>query len=88
MLRLPESWPRLAPDVIASFAGRPYAEVASILRNYTALIDQARAVNPRVVVVVAQIQRIVTDHCSNHASAARVGASAAGSPAWPNAMPM
>src|ERR1700709_2404998 len=27
-LYVPESWPRLAPDTIASFAGRPYAEVA------------------------------------------------------------
>ncbi len=27
-LYVPETWPRLAPDVIAGFAGRPYAEVA------------------------------------------------------------
>ncbi len=27
-LYVPESWPRLAPETIASFAGRPYAEVA------------------------------------------------------------
>jgi len=27
-LYVPESWPRLTPDTIASFAGRPYAEVA------------------------------------------------------------
>ncbi len=27
-LYVPEAWPQLAPDVIAGFAGRPYAEVA------------------------------------------------------------
>lgn len=27
-LYVPETWPRLAPEAIASFAGRPYAEVA------------------------------------------------------------
>ena len=27
-LYVPEAWPRLAPDAIAGFAGRPYAEVA------------------------------------------------------------
>lgn len=27
-LYVPESWPRLSPDTIAGFAGRPYAEVA------------------------------------------------------------
>lgn len=27
-LYVPETWPRLSPDTIASFAGRPYAEVA------------------------------------------------------------
>ncbi|HZP75359.1 MAG TPA: threonine synthase [Pseudolabrys sp.] len=27
-LYVPESWPRLAPEIIAGFAGRPYAEVA------------------------------------------------------------
>src|SRR4029077_11881411 len=27
-LYVPESWPKLSPDVISGFAGRPYAEVA------------------------------------------------------------
>src|SRR6185436_12598115 len=27
-LFMPESWPRLSPQAIAGFAGRPYAEVA------------------------------------------------------------
>ena len=35
-LYVPESWPRIAPKTIASFAGRPYAEVATeIIRCFT-----------------------------------------------------
>lgn len=34
-LYMPESWPRLAPQAIAAFAGRPYAEVAvEVMRPY------------------------------------------------------
>jgi threonine synthase len=35
-LYVPESWPRLTPAIIASFAGRPYAEVAvEVIRPFT-----------------------------------------------------
>jgi len=35
-LYLPQSWPRLSADTIASFAGRPYAEVAvEVIRPFT-----------------------------------------------------
>jgi threonine synthase len=36
-LYVPETWPKLAPDTIASFAGRPYAEVAvDVIRPFVA----------------------------------------------------
>jgi lysophospholipase L1-like esterase len=44
------------------------AAVDPILENYETLIEQARAHNPNVVVVVAQIHRIITDNCANAAS--------------------
>ena len=32
---MPDAWPRIAPDTIRSFAGRPYAEVAlEIIRRF------------------------------------------------------
>jgi threonine synthase len=35
-LYVPQSWPRIEPETIASFAGRPYAEVAvDIARRFT-----------------------------------------------------
>src|SRR5580704_15728284 len=35
-LYVPESWPQIAPKTIASFAGRPYAEVATeVIRCFT-----------------------------------------------------
>lgn len=35
-LYLPQSWPRLSPETVASFAGRPYAEVAvEVIRPFT-----------------------------------------------------
>ncbi|MGD9925912.1 MAG: threonine synthase, partial [Pseudorhodoplanes sp.] len=35
-LYVPQSWPRLSPDTIASFAGKPYAEVAvEVIRPFT-----------------------------------------------------
>jgi threonine synthase len=35
-LYVPETWPRLAPETIAGFAGRPYAEVAvEVIRLFT-----------------------------------------------------
>jgi hypothetical protein len=42
--------------------------VDSVLANYTTLVEQARAHNPNVVLVVAQIHKIITDNCSNTAS--------------------
>lgn len=34
-LYVPESWPQLAPEIIAGFAGRPYAEVAvEVIRSF------------------------------------------------------
>src|SRR6185436_1402562 len=36
-LYLPETWPQLAPDVIAGFAGQPYAAVATeVIRPFVA----------------------------------------------------
>jgi lysophospholipase L1-like esterase len=40
--------------------------VATILSSYAKLIEQARAQNPRIVIAVAQIQKIKPD-CSNEA---------------------
>ena len=44
------------------------APVAPILANYKTLVDQARAHNPNIVVMVAQIHKIITDDCTNTAS--------------------
>jgi lysophospholipase L1-like esterase len=38
-------------------------DVAPILANYTTLVEQARRANPKVVVVVAQIQKVITQDC-------------------------
>ena len=54
------------------------APIDPILDNYTELVEQARAQNPNVVIVVAQIHKIITDNCTNDASTAnaeRVGRS-------------
>lgn len=37
--------------------------IEPILANYTTLVEQARAVNERVVVVVAQINKVITQNC-------------------------
>lgn len=44
------------------------APIEPILANYGELVEQARAENPTIVVVVAQIHKIITDNCSNAAS--------------------
>ena len=44
------------------------APIDPILANYETLVEQARAHNRNVVVVVAQIHKIITDNCSNAAS--------------------
>ena len=40
-LYVPETWPALSPDTIASFAGRPFAEVAAEVVRFA---DDAREV--------------------------------------------
>jgi lysophospholipase L1-like esterase len=44
------------------------ASVSGILSNYSTLLAQARAHNPKLVFVVAQIHKIITDDCTNEAS--------------------
>jgi hypothetical protein len=58
------------------------APIEPILDNYTALVKQARAHNPRVVVMLAQIHKIITDDCKNTASLANAEALVKAVPAW------
>jgi hypothetical protein len=58
------------------------APIAPILDNYAMLVEQARAQNQNVVVVVAQIHRIVTDGCSNDASTTKAQELVNAIPAW------
>jgi lysophospholipase L1-like esterase len=58
------------------------APIQPILDNYRTLIDQARAHNPNVVVMVAQIHKIITDNCSNMASTANAEQLVTAIPAW------
>jgi hypothetical protein len=58
------------------------APVEPILANYATLIEQARAHNPNVVVVVAQIHKIITDDCQNAASTTNAEALVMAIPAW------
>ncbi|HEU5076176.1 MAG TPA: GDSL-type esterase/lipase family protein, partial [Polyangiaceae bacterium] len=58
------------------------APIQPILDNYATLIAQARAHNPNIVVVVAQIHKIVTDNCQNTASTANAEALVMAVPAW------
>lgn len=58
------------------------APVQPILNNYATLIEQARAHNPDIVVVVAQIHRIITDNCTNDASTAKAEELVMAVPAW------
>lgn len=44
------------------------AAIEPILANYKTLVDQARAHNPNVVVIVAQIHQVITENCANTAS--------------------
>lgn len=41
------------------------AAVEYVLANYSKLIEKMRDQNPNVIVVVAQIQKIITDNCEN-----------------------
>lgn len=58
------------------------ADINGILANYETLVEQARAHNPNVVVVVAQIHKIITDNCSNAASTANAEALIDAIPDW------
>jgi GDSL-like Lipase/Acylhydrolase family len=64
------------------------AAIEPILANYAKLIDQARAYNPRVVVVVAQIHRIISDNCANAASTANAEKLVTAVPAWASGVSM
>jgi lysophospholipase L1-like esterase len=58
------------------------APVQPILDNYATLVQQARAHNPRVVVVIAQIHKIITEDCTNTQSTANAERLVAAIPAW------
>lgn len=58
------------------------APVQPILSNYATLIEQARAHNPNIVVMVAQIHRIITDNCANAASTTNAEELVMAVPAW------
>ena len=58
------------------------APIAPILANYETLVDQARAHNPNVVVMVAQIHKIITDNCMNMASTTKAQELVMAVPAW------
>lgn len=56
--------------------------IEPILQNYETLITQARAHNPNIVVMVAQIHKIITDSCQNTASTANAEALVMAVPGW------
>jgi hypothetical protein len=58
------------------------APIEPILDNYTTLVEQARAHNPNVVVMVAEIHRIITDDCTNTASTENAEKLVKAVPAW------
>jgi lysophospholipase L1-like esterase len=58
------------------------APIAPILANYETLVQQARAHNANVVVMVAQIHKIITDNCKNAASTANAEKLVMAVPAW------
>lgn len=58
------------------------APIQPILNNYATLVEQARARNPRVVVVVAQIHKIITDDCTNVRSTSNAEALVMAVPGW------
>lgn len=58
------------------------APIQPILDNYTELVAQARAHNPRIAFVVAQIHKIKTDSCSNEASTDNARQLVEAVPAW------
>jgi lysophospholipase L1-like esterase len=58
------------------------APIPPILANYGTLVEQARAHNPNVVVMVAQIHKIITDNCSNTASTTKAQELVTAIPGW------
>jgi len=58
------------------------APIEPILNNYATLVNQARAHNPRVAVMVAQIHKIITDNCVNTASTTNAETLITALPAW------
>lgn len=58
------------------------APIQPILDNYATLIEQARAHNPNIVVVVAQIHKIITDNCQNAASTTNAEQLVMAVPGW------
>ena len=58
------------------------APIQPILNNYATLVSQARTQNPRVVVMVAQIHKIITDNCANMASTTNAEQLVMAVPAW------
>jgi lysophospholipase L1-like esterase len=58
------------------------AAIEPILSNYEKLVEQARAQNPNVVVMVAQIHKIITDNCQNMTSTSNAEALVMAVPAW------
>jgi hypothetical protein len=58
------------------------APIQPILNNYATLVSLARAHNPRIVVMVAQIHKIITDNCMNAASTTNAEQLVMAVPAW------
>ena len=58
------------------------APIQPILNNYATLVEQARAHNPRVVVMVAQIHKIITDSCTNMRSTTNAEQLVMAVPGW------
>jgi lysophospholipase L1-like esterase len=58
------------------------APIQPILNNYSTLVEQARAHNPRVVVMVAQIHKIITNNCMNMQSTTNAEQLVTAIPAW------
>lgn len=58
------------------------APIEPILANYETLVQQARAQNPNIVVMVAQIHKIITDKCQNTASTGNAEKLVMAVPGW------
>jgi hypothetical protein len=58
------------------------AAIQPILDNYASLVEQARTHNPNIVVMVAQIHKIITDNCQNAASTTNAEQLVMAVPGW------